>query len=871
MSDSRWQRISEWFHRLAELSGDERTGLLDALRREEPSLEEDILKLLAADEAEEDAESVSAGRLQGSALWDEFSEALEEGRKARTPSLGPLRAGPFQVGRELGRGGMAVVHLGERVDGDFRQVVAVKRLTGVDRKGLTERLLAERRILAELRHPNIAQLIDGGTDSGGRPYLALEYVDGLPIDGYCDKHRASVPERLALFLQACAAVHHAHANLVVHRDLKPSNILVDKLGQVKLLDFGIAKILDPARDDGLTMNEVRPLTPRYAAPEQFLGAPSTTATDVYGLGIVLYELLVGTLPYEVTGTDIDGYRRAILEQLPSTPQAVLNTLSLRSSETTQLEELAARRSTSVRRLRRELGGDLRALFEKVLHREPEKRYPSAESLAQEITRYLEHRPLQARLQTRAYRAKLYGATRFFWRNRWPVLAAGAIVLALGMGLVGALVQAGKARRQVVLTERERARAVRVKDLLSGIIVGADPESSRQERLTAEEFLERGVAKVLPDVSKEPVFMASLLSEIAVIYRHLGDLETADEYLDKAVSIYRSIEDDTGELAQTLYNQSLIELDRMNSDAVEALLDEVLELENARFNGRAIVSAVPDQRPFAIHLMGTVSLRRKDYEHAKEYYQEALSLYRRMVPEPLVQISVIQSNLAYMLVNEERFEEARSVFQQVLLERREFLPEDHSFISNTLSNLGRIETELRNFEAAEKLFQEALEIGIAVYGPDHPSQSVELAWLGVIERERGRSRRSLEWFKRSVASLSQRAADHPRLLGAKANVVNGMVTLAEEADGAEGRELATGTLALADEILPLVAKQFGDDHRRTLGITVARLRARWVLGERESAREELAALVPKIVDALGEEHRLSISSERALKAWKDLAQ
>ncbi len=864
MNEELWQQVEAWFHRLTDASTNERSSLLHSLHLEAPELEEEVLALLASDQSATDQEPLSVGRLQGSALWDEFADALEDGRRRpEADDAEPMLAGPFRVGRELGRGGMAVVHLGERVDGDFRQVVALKRLTGADRKGFTERLLAERRILAELRHPNIAQLIDGGTDSSGRPYLALEYIQGLPIDEYCDQHKLSLTERIKLFIQACTAVQHAHSKLVVHRDLKPSNILVDQRAQIKLLDFGIARILDPARDPGLTGNEARPLTPRYAAPEQFLGAPSTTATDIYGLGIVLFELLVGRLPYEVSGTDASSYKRAVLEQEAIAPLQALNTLSLGSADTTGLAELAAGRSTGVRQLRRSLRGDLRALFEKVLHKEPDRRYASAQLFAQDLQRYVDHRPLRAREPTVSYRL-----SRFVRRNRYALVATALVVASLTVGLVTAVVQAKEARRQKLLADAERESAVRVKDLLASIIVGADPDQTRQVKLTAVEFLERGLAGLAPQLQEHPEDLVGLLQEIQVIYRRIGDLERAAGLAHQIVDVHRGSERNSGALAQALYNLSLIEMDRGDPDSAEKLYVEILELEAERFAGDPDRSEVPDQRPFSLDGLGTVNLRRGEYATAREYYQKAIDGYQleRWKDDP--RIAVIEGNLGFMLVQQGKYDEAKRMYLQVVHKYRRLYGEDHSRVSIALSNLGRIEFEQANLAEADKLFQQALAIDIAVYGPNHPSQSVDLAYLGRIQMEAGLPTRAIEWYERSLASLALRALDHPRVLTAQANLAEALVSAAEQSHpGVDSAAMFERARGLLDEVIPLLVDRYGEDHGRVLSASLSRLRVKKGIADTDTTLAELKSLDAEIRRALGEDHQLASRSGSLLEAWR----
>jgi serine/threonine-protein kinase len=360
------------------------------------------------------------------------------GADDRAVAPAPARVGRWRLGAELGRGGMGVVYRAERDDGLFRQTAAVKLLTrGPEHAGLVRRFEAERQILATLAHPNVARLLDGGVADDGRPYLVMEYVDGLPVTRHCDERRLGVDARLRLFADACRAVAHAHARLVVHRDLKPANILVDRDGRVKLLDFGIAKLLggpppgaapgDGGPDAAPVPNaETRagqhPMTPAYASPEQVRGAPATTATDVYGLGLVLYELLCGRPAQRPAGGSYDEVARAVLTDEPARPSAAP---AGAAGDAPDPAAVAAARGTTPARLARRLRGDLDAVVLRALAKDPARRYASADALAADVERHLAGLPVAARGDR-----PLYVAGTFVRRHRAGVAAAAAFVALL---------------------------------------------------------------------------------------------------------------------------------------------------------------------------------------------------------------------------------------------------------------------------------------------------------------------------------------------------------------------------------------------------------------------------------------------------------
>ena len=323
------------------------------------------------------------------------------------------RIGAYRIIREIGQGGMAVVYLGERDDQNYRKQVAIKMVKpGIDTEQVLQRFRNERQTLAALDHANIVKLLDGGSSEEGLPYLVMEYVEGLPIDQYCDLNKLSIDDRLRLFREVCSAVQYAHENLVIHRDLKPANILIAKDGVPRLLDFGIAKLLNPEcfQTALVTRTDWRPMTPEYASPEQIRGQAVTTATDVYSLGVLLFELLTGHRPYRSAGQSLLEMERLVCETDPEKPSAVINrteeSVSRDGEDRTAItpESVSNQRGLQPAELQRRLRGDLDTIVMKALRKEPERRYGSVEEFSQDIERYLTGMPVQARKSTIAYRS-----------------------------------------------------------------------------------------------------------------------------------------------------------------------------------------------------------------------------------------------------------------------------------------------------------------------------------------------------------------------------------------------------------------------------------------------------------------------------------
>jgi eukaryotic-like serine/threonine-protein kinase len=415
----------------------------------------------------------------------------------------PDRIGPYELLREIGHGGMGTVYLAARADDEYRQRVALKLIRrGMDTDLVVSRFRNERQILASLNHPNIASLLDGGTTPDGLPYLVMEHVDGQPIDRYCDARRLPIRERLELFLLVCGAVQHAHASLVVHRDLKPGNILVSADGQPKLLDFGLAKLVDPEVGADQTATQQRFLTPSYASPEQIQGRPITTASDVYSLGVLLYLLLTGHRPYGSETSSAQEMSRAVCETEPTRPSAAV----LRGSEA---ETRAAARSATPRGLRRKLNGDLDAIILKALRKEPERRFASVEGLTADLRRHLAGRPVSARAGT-----TWYLASRFVATHRAGVLATALVVFSLAGGLVE--------------TSRQRARAERrfaeVRELANSFLFEIhDAIEYLPGSTKARELLIERARTHLDGLAREAGGDRALQLELAAAYEKLGDV------------------------------------------------------------------------------------------------------------------------------------------------------------------------------------------------------------------------------------------------------------------------------------------------------------------------------------------------------------
>ncbi len=435
-----WRRIEEIFHAAAALADRERAAFLDAASGDDAQLRSEVERLLASSESVGDRFE----RLIGGAA----AALVSDGGEEQSPAI---EIGRFKIDRVLGEGGMGAVYLGHRADGEFRQQAAIKLVrSGLHSPEAYRRFRRERQVLADLEHPNVARLLDGGTTPDGQPYLVMEYVAGEPIDVYCNQRRLTVADRLRLVQRVCAAVHYAHERSVVHRDLKPSNILVTAAGEPKLLDFGIAKLLHDDAAPALTQASQRALTPESASPEQVRGGSITAATDIYALGLLLYRLLTGLPARTLTELGGDGWERAICEQQPVPPSVAARRME--TAKDPRLSEIAFARNTAPRQLARQLAGDLDRIVLKALRQEPEARYATAEQLAEDLGRWLEGRPAAAR------RGEwLYHAGKILRGHR--AISAALATAVVAAAIIGAIEWPWRATPVVAPTESEAARAV----------------------------------------------------------------------------------------------------------------------------------------------------------------------------------------------------------------------------------------------------------------------------------------------------------------------------------------------------------------------------------------------------------------------------
>ena len=750
----RWDEVEGLFEEALGLAPGARAALLNAVAARDPALHAELASLLEANDAAPEFFDGLSSALGAAASW---------GLDTASPDPGaPRQVGPYAVEREIGRGGMSVVYLAHRADGQFEQAVALKVIRrGGDRQASVHRFLAERQILASLSHPAVARLYDGGVLADGRPYFVMEYVDGQPIDRYCDAHRLSLDARLRLFLAVLEAVQYAHQNLVVHRDLKPSNILVTERGHVKLLDFGIAKLLEDEPEHALTETGGRWMTPEYAAPEQIRGERVTTATDVYQLGVMLYRLLTGHRPYRLATRSTYEVERAVIEIEPTRPSTVVGKVEeiQRGGATHRItpESVSQNRSTDEPALRRTLAGDLDAIVMMALRKEAEARYPSVEAFAEDVRRYLARRPVEARRGSVAYRVR-----KFVRRHRWGVGAAVLFVVLL-LGYAATLrLQALEITRERDRARLEAAKAAQVTEFLVDLFETSDPNQAQGNAVTARELLDRGATRVEGELAGQPAVQAEALAVIGQIYGRLGLFDEAAGLLTKALALRQGAAVPPLDLAESHYHLADVLDRRGDYEAAEAQLHQALALAGGLQEGRAL-------RAGSLRLLAALRMKQDDFAAADSLYHAALALQREVLGAEHDEVAATLSDLARLRHGAGDLAAADSLFGQALALRRRLGP-DHLEHAAMLADLAHLREDQDRFDEAETLYQQALALYRRLVGNEHPEVAATLNDLGLLYRDVG-DLKAAERLLREALALKQRLLgdEHPSLATAYFNL------------------------------------------------------------------------------------------------------
>ena len=840
MGQETWRRVDRLFQQALRLETEERAHFL--ARCDEPTLRREVESMLAADADADEADFLALPFAGESATLPNRENSV-----SRIDRLGSYRL----IG-EIGRGGMGRVFLAERDDGEFQQRVAVKVIAAPATPGVLKRFRTERQILARLEHPYLARLIDGGMSEGGHLYLVMEWIDGAPIDLFCRRQDLRLRQRLRLFLDVCSAVSYAHQQLIVHRDLKPSNILVTGDGTPKLLDFGIAKVLEPAllpSQSALTVSGQRPMTPLYASPEQLVGGTITAATDVYGLGLLLFELLTGRRPFDLRGLSAGEAERRICEQDPPLPSRVA---SAGDAGAAAAGAAAVPRSIPPHLLE----GDLDNIVTMALAKEPNRRYDSVRQMAEDIERHLERRPVSARTGDWVYRG-----TRYLQRNA-TVASFTAVVFFLLLLLV--LTQRVQSKRLAL--ERDQARLARteaehVSDYLVEIFSKADPIAARGREVSARELLEAGAEGISADFRHRPEVRARLVRTIADAYHGLGlhseaielleparvwaietlgpadvrvgdmsvllaylwvwrnDVEKADAYAREAVSILTDAlgEDDPKTL------ESLTALANVRDAAGE--LGQARELFQEIWTRRRAALG-PDDLATVDSRMSIAQLDAEggEYDRAAEAAAATLPALRSALGSDHPDLALALHNLGSYLsaasggTDTELMERAELALREALEIRRESFDEDDPRTSKTEANLAGVYADLGDSRAVP-LAERSLAARRRRLGDDHPQVANGLAVLGSVLRRLGRLDEAIERFEES-AQVAERSM--PAGQPARAHPLHALGEVLLEAGRAgEAEPVLRRALEIRQQTLP-PGNRFVARTRRALGTCLLRL-------------------------------------------------
>ncbi len=778
-----WPEVDRLFHEVVDLSPEERQAYLDQACGADSSLRAEVESLVVnaqgpTDFLNQPALGPQFTLLPDRSTWEESADAM----------VGQ-DIGPYRLEEQIAAGGMGVVYLARRADEEYEKRVAIKLIKrGMDSEQILRRFRQERQTLAHLDHVHIASLLDGGATADGRPYLVMEYIDGVRIDEYCDQRRLSITQRLLLFESVCSAVHYAHQNLVIHRDLKPANILVTRDGEPKLLDFGVAKVLRDERAGAvrtMTAAESRLLTPEYASPEQVLGHAMTTVSDVYSLGVILYELLAGRRPYDLRRCGPGEIERTVCvadHERPSTAGTRTGEPFSQSGEESQRsdpEAISSLRGLTSEGLRRRLRGDLDNIVMMAMRKDPHRRYASVEQFAEDLRRYREGRPVLAQRDTIRYRT-----AKFLRRNRVGVAAAALVVLSLLVAVVGISWEAQATRTQrdaaranlfwaegaerLAAEEARRAKAEaetskQALEFLKQVFRNPDPVTNKAAAVSAREILDRGAARLQDELRDQPAIRATLLDNIGWSYLNLGFPHRAGELLEEALNLRLELFGENHlEVAESL--NSLGELARRKGS-----FDESVDLQRRVLRIHRLLIRKDDQRlARSLSNLALTLVQAGQHTEAEPLLEEALAMARRAGASELrgpwrEAKSVLLNNLGGLRFESGRYAEAASLFREAIEIRREHLGDRHPVLANAVHNLGKTLLRLGRRDEALSLLLDSLAMRRELLDDRHPSVAISLYWLATLEYERGQFAIAREYCQEALdIRLDKLPANSPQV-------------------------------------------------------------------------------------------------------------
>lgn len=804
-STQHWQQVEAVLGALLDVPTRERPALLERLSANDQSLRKEVQSLL-------DAHGRAGDFLESSAAVFAASHMMESDDSADPTQARGAIVGRYRLLEEIGRGGMGAVWLAERADGQFDQRVALKLVKrGMDTDEILARFRRERQILARLEHPNIARLLDGGVSEEGRPYFAMEYVPGVSITAYCDRQRASIDERLRLFVPVCRAIEYAHRNLVVHRDLKPSNVVVGDDGHVKLLDFGIAKLLGDDDGAGEQTGASRLMTPEYASPEQVIGSRITTASDVYQLGALLYELLTGRRPGPGDRiTPSDARHVAPLVALVRPSVAVRRTRTVTSAEghpqTVDPVSAAAARDTTPERLQRRLKGDIDAIVLTTMRNEPEQRYPTAAAIADDIELHLRLEPIRFGNDTISYRA-----SKFVRRHRLRVASGAVMLLAVVFGVSIYTIQVTRERE---LAQFEAAKSAQSAQLLGRFFENWDPDAADRGTVNSPSVVRDAVVRAESELRNQPEMLAAALSVLGDLLTSLHQTSAADSLLVRALTMQqRQNKGPNADLAATLFRRGRLQFAVGNFEA------SIASLRRSHAGYRDVFGArhpetLRAQREIALSLreVGKISEAEtllRDVMHSLELNGTKDSPFGLETA----------ATLGYTIFLQARYDEAIPILSETLKSQRSILGERYGPTLHTMRYLGSALRDKGDLDEAEALYRDAVRVARQLYGDDHQETIYGVRVLSMLLERRGELNEA-EVLMRSAMTDALRifSVNHPHVVLERARLGG---ILLDRGNRSESESLLRQSLGQMRKIYPADFADLGDVLNRLAYITVDR--------------------------------------------------